>query len=70
MKAYTDTYIYVVELDIDDEEYLSEYVDWCKETFDDSKWIVDESELFTSCKIRFISAADRDWFILRWSGEK
>jgi|LakMenEpi03Aug12_release.lakeMendotaPanAssembly.Ray.scaffolds.fasta_scaffold6544791_1 hypothetical protein len=70
MKAYTDTYIYIVELDIDDEEYLAEYVVWCKETIDESNWFVDEDDLFRNTKIRFKNEADRNWFILRWSGEK
>lgn len=68
MRTYTELYIYVVELDTDTEDLLDQYCEWCTETFGDERWMVQEDDFFNQTKIRFISAADRDWFMLRWSG--
>lgn len=68
MRTYTERYIYVVELDTDTENLLDQYCEWCTETFGDGRWKVQEDDFFNNLKIRFISAADRDWFMLRWAG--
>ena len=72
MRSYTERYIHVVELDEDTEQYLDEYREWCLETFgkEGNRWVVQDDDLFNQTRIRFLSAADRDWFLLRWAGVK
>jgi hypothetical protein len=70
MRAYTDPYIYIVELDIDDEVKLHLYRSWCEETFEEGWFFVYDDDLFRNTKIKFKNEADRNWFLLRWSGEK
>lgn len=67
MKSYTDTDIYVVEIEENDEQYIEDYTDWCKETFEEDKWIIAASELlFENTRILFMTEQDRNWFMMRW----
>lgn len=71
MRSYTEQYIQVIELDEDTEQYLEEYREWCLETFgkEGCRWTVQDN-FFNQSELRFVSAADRDWFLLRWAGVK
>lgn len=67
MKAYTEEFIYVVELTNEDEDALIDvYYEWCHKTFPIDEWVYDDEHNF-DILFKFKSAAHRDWFVLKWS---
>lgn len=71
MKAFNEVFIYLIDLENNERFLLSEYIDWCTDTFGEHgiKWHVVNTE-FDYPSIRFLTEEDRNWFMLRWSNEQ